>query len=114
MTIKQQIIYLPVNNKNADYLLKTWSNDTEGYLNKTKGYFFNKEELNEYTANVIKSTLETAVREAKVVKDLGEDLSGIPKYEVTECYYDESDYPIYVEAESILNVFEEVYQKLKV
>jgi hypothetical protein len=79
-----------------------------------QGYFFTPEQLNEYTQGVIKQALETAAEKAKVVKDLGEDLNGIPAYEVTEYYYDENDYPIYTEKESITNTFEETFKQFEV
>lgn len=83
-------------------------------LDKQELFVFTPEQLNEYTQKVIKQALETATEKAKVVKDLGENLEGIFEYEITECYYDENDYPIYVGKESITNTFEETYNKFKV
>lgn len=45
---------------------------------------------------------------------MGETENGNQIFEVTECYYDENDYPIYVEEDSIMNTFEEVYKKFEV
>ena len=103
-TPTKQTVYLPVK---VEYGLKT-------ELIEEEGYFFTPEQLNEYTFNVIKQALNTAAEKAKVVKDLGEDLNGIPAYEVTEYYYDENGYPIYTEKESITNTFEETFKQFEV
>jgi hypothetical protein len=87
------------------------------YLHKNgamEGYFFTPEQLNKLLSNVIKDALNTAYDEAKVVKDLGEDENGKLIFEITECYYDEYGYPIYVEKESITNTFDITFQKHKV
>lgn len=81
------------------------------FVEKKEGYFFTPEQLNELLSNVIKDTLETAYDEAKVVKDLGEDEDGKLTFEVTECYYDENGYPIYVEKESISSTFDITFKK---
>lgn len=64
-------------------------------LGKT-GYFFTPEELNEYTANVVKQSLETAAENVDHLWDNNEnELFDIDK-------------------ESITNTFEEAYLKHKV
>lgn len=85
-------------------------------INKHVGYAEQEiyDALNEYTKFVIKDALDTAAERAKVVKDLGENKEEIPEFDVTECYYDENGYPIYVEEESITNAFEETYAKFSV
>ena len=113
----KQTVYLPVSEFNSSERAICTIGIPDLYGDKIiekDGYFFTSAQLNEYTANVIRQALETAAENAKVVKDLGEDLNGIPVYEVTECYYDENGYPIYTEEESITNTFEETYNKLKV
>lgn len=59
-----------------------------------EGYFFTPEQLNEYTANVIKDALNTAAENA---------------------YVDFEDYDKeFVNKKSITNTFEETFQKYKV
>lgn len=61
---------------------------------KGYGYFFTPEQLNEYTANVIKDALNTAAENA---------------------YVDFEDYDKeFVNKKSITNTFEEIFQKYKV
>ena len=103
-TLTKQTVYLPVK---VEYGLKT-------ELIQEEGYFFTPEQLNEYTANVIKQALETAAENAKVVKDLGEDLNGTFVFEVTKYYYVENGYPIYTDKESITNTFEETFKQFEV
>ncbi len=55
--IQKQTVYLPVN---GDGLRVTKGGyDTYDIVEKQHGYFLTPEQLNEYTANVIKETLET-------------------------------------------------------
>lgn len=59
---------------------------------KKEGYFFTPEQLNEYTANVIKQTLETAAEKAEV------------SYEMNGLFL----------KTSITNTFENTFEKFKV
>lgn len=115
MTPTKQTVYLRVPPFKTS---KLWVSDKETeqleFVKEQEAFVFTPEQLNEYTQDVIKQALETAAENAKVVKDLGEDLKGIPAYEVTEYYYDENGYPIYTEKESITNTFEETYKKFEV
>lgn len=52
--------------------------------------------LIEFAQMHTKAAFEAAAKEAKVCKDLGEDDEGKQQFEITECYYDEEGYPIYV------------------
>lgn len=91
MTPTKQAVYLPV--KVVDELPKEsgfykteeegtsffqrddqtwWDNDVDGtkrfpenWLKKEEGYFFTPEQLNEYTANVVRQALETAAEKAE-------------------------------------------------
>lgn len=110
----KQTVYLPADGKSCDFIVRWYDDSYENDVKREEGYFFTPEQLNEYTANVIKQALETAAENAKVVKDLGEDLNGIPVYEITEYYYDENGYPIYTEKQSITNTFKETYKKFEV
>lgn len=56
----KQLVYLPVKeykNYTVSYKLEAGVHD---YVELRNGYFFSPEQLNEYTANVIKQALETA------------------------------------------------------
>jgi hypothetical protein len=53
----KQIVYLPVEIEEDDYPFTT------KIVNKEQqGYFFTPEQLNEYTANVVRQALETAAK----------------------------------------------------
>lgn len=72
----------------------------EGFAGK-QGYFFTQKQLNEYTQNVIKQTLETAAEKAKL-EDVWEGNTG-------------SEYcDFIVNKKSITNTFEETFNKFKV
>ena len=98
----------------------------EGYthwLKPQEGYFFTPEQLNEYTANVIKQALETVADNAKVVEEeLGSDeYREIPidTFESSEFIADKgyeecSFYRYKVSKQSITNTFEETYKKFEV
>lgn len=63
--IQKQTVYLPVNGVSEKYVI---SDNDSGYFNgviEQKGYFFTPEQLNEYTANVIKQALEIAAERVK-------------------------------------------------
>jgi len=112
--LKKQTVYLPVNIN--DEFWQKWDNgekpdydladidtgeNVESWVNEKEGYFFTPEQLNEYTANVIKQALETAAKKAECC----EDAIVILGHTITEAY---------VKKQSITNTLEEVYQKLKV
>lgn len=129
--IQKQTVYLPVkiddefwtkwdNGEKPDYDLahvETGEN-IESWVNEKEGYFFTPEQVNEYTQNVIKQSLETAAE--KVKKEITE-IDGCDDHTpymgaCGTCGY----YPmpkihvVHVDKESILNVVEEVYGKLQV
>jgi hypothetical protein len=76
--MKKQTVYLPVK---VEYGLKT-------ELIEEEGYFFTPEQLNEYTANVIKQALETAAEKADLIETDGD-----------------------VDPKSITNTFEETFRR---
>ena len=93
------------------------------WLKSQEGYFFTPEQLNEYTANVIKQALETVADNAKVVEEeLGSDeYREIPidTFESSEFIADKgyeecSFYRYKVSKQSITNTFEETYKKFEV
>lgn len=92
MTPTKQTVYLPV----EDYLERQWNEPFEDIVNAKEGYFFTPEQLNEYTQSVIKQALETAA----------------DKVEHEEYKFDGKQPPI--SKKSIVNAFEETFQKYKV
>lgn len=66
----------------------------------TEGYFFTPEQLNEYTANVIKQTLETAAEKAE--------------REWCSDGYSTGMWKEVVDKQSITNTFEETFKKFKI
>lgn len=91
----KQTVYLPVEGKSIDE-----------FMENKEGYFFTPEQLNEYTANVIKQALETAAEKVKMY-DTNED-----------CHYEdeEGNFPecYVVDKQSIINTFEETFKKFEV
>jgi len=77
---QKQTVYLPVEGKTIGELM----------VGK-EGYFFTPEQLNEYTANVIKQALETAAEKAELIP-----------------------HDVDIDLKSITNTFEETYKQFKV
>lgn len=99
----KQTVYLPVKEDYGIYL-GTFLGYPDGYSNegnlqKQEGYFFTKEQLNEYTANVIKQALETAVNNVQTI---------------VEPHWSGEGESTYVDRESITNTFEETFKQFKV
>lgn len=63
------------------------------------------EALKDFAKLHVKAALKAAAKKAKVIKDLGTDENGDFICEVTQFYYDEEGYPIYVHEKSILNAY---------
>lgn len=135
----KQTVYLPVKvedelpkpskylvlkgNGDKDFAYTPFSKNVTHWLKQQEGYFFTPEQLNEYTANVIKQALETAAEKAKVVEEeLGSDefreipISTFESIEFTaDKGYEECSYYRYkCSKQSIINTFEETFNKLKV
>lgn len=95
----KQTVYLPVNNDWKEGKPRLMSSDGEWVCNlyQSIGYFFTPEQLNEYTANVIKQALETAAEKAEsyIFEEDGETCSEVRK-------------------QSITNTFEQTYKKFEV
>lgn len=95
-----------------------WNTDVHGkkrfpehWLKPQEGYFFTPEQLNEYTANVVRQALETAAEKATLLAD-GE-LTYYNRYIVQEGnHYSETE--IDVSKQSITNTFEETCKKFEV
>lgn len=101
MKLEKQTVYLPV--KIDDEFWQKWDNgerpdydlanvDTgeniESWVNEKEGYFFTPEQLNEYTANVIKQALETAVEKAEsyIFDEDEETCSEVRKQSITNTF----------------------------
>ena len=81
------------------------------WLKLQEGYFFSPEQLNEYTANVIRQALEIAAEKATLLEN--GNLTYFGRYIVEEGnHYSETE--IDVSKESITNTFEEIYRLFSV
>ena len=89
--LTKQTVYLPVK---VEYGLKT-------ELIQEEGYFFTPEQLNEYTANVIKQALESAAEKAYIDNN-----------HTQGCAMESDDFE--VNKESITNTFEETFKQVEV
>ena len=91
----KQTVYLPVKQGQTT---KTVICDTgEAFpVKQMEGYFFTPEQLNEYTANVIKQALETAAEKAEIKYDHFDDMAA------------------YINTASIKNTFDITFQQYKV
>ena len=100
--LKKQTVYLPVNDTWVEGKPTLMSSDGEWVCNlyQNIGYFFTPEQLNDYTQNVIKQSLETAAKKAECC----EDAIVILGHTITEAY---------VKKESITNTFEETFKLFK-
>lgn len=105
----KQTVYVPVN---GNYTTAVCVFDFDSWVRQEtvvdqEGYLFTPQQLNEYTANVIKQTLETAAERAKLIKPdkFGTCESSIAYTEVGE---------VYISSKSITNTFEETFKKFEV
>ena len=81
-------------NGDKDFVYTPFSKDVTHWLKEQKAFVFTVEQLNEYTANVIKDALNTAAENA---------------------YVDFEDYDKeFVNKKSITNTFEETFKKFEV
>lgn len=119
----KQTVYLPTNSKEVKRYSKhvidceecdgltddehytctyCWNEGGNGKLHfddlfkEKEGHFFTPEQLNEYTANVIKQALKTAAEKAEIKYDHFDDMAA------------------YINTASITNTFEETFQQYKV
>lgn len=92
--MKKQTVYLPVkigNDINTGLIVKYIHSGHKYPIEKQEGYFFTPEQLNEYTANVIKQALKTAAEKVDLIETDGDP-----------------------DPKSILNTFEETYKQFQV
>ena len=96
-TPTEQTVYLP----KATFPL-SMKGEVGELFSLQQGYFFTPEQLNEYTANVIKQALETAAEKANSFIDGDESV------------YIQGNVWSEVNKQSITNTFEETYKKFQV
>lgn len=84
--------------KSTGCVITHWSKPQEAFV-------FTPEQLNKYTANVIKQALETAAEKAETVDTYKTRWSGLNK----ENYVEKDVYK-----QSITNTFEQTYKKFKI
>lgn len=88
------------------------------WLKSQEGYFFTPEQLNEYTANVIRQALETAAEEAEIEQKgyfeatPEECLKGVEIYDDNGS--DRPSFIAFVNKQSITNTLEETCKKFEV
>ena len=95
----KQTVYLAIDEEWEENKPTLMSSDGEYVCNlhSKEGYFFTPEQLNEYTANIIKHALETAAEKADTCIEKG----FIDEYRV-------------VDKQSITNTFEETFKKFEI
>lgn len=109
MNLQKQTVYLPVNGEpEINAVVHQTGEYIEGIVQK-EGYFFTSEQLNEYTANIIKQTLETASENAEV------RVTENALIEDGSCYttYDDGVISVTSDKQSITNTFEETFKLFK-
>ena len=108
----KQTVYLPANAKDCDFIVNWYDESYENDVKKEEGYFFTPEQLNKYTANIIKQALETAAEKSLLsINGILEKSNG-PKYIVEQGnHYCETE--IEISKESITNTFEETFKRFK-
>lgn len=116
---KKQTVYLPVNGEPplvVCYDNSDWYDSITGVVEK-KGYFFTPEQLNEYTANVIKQALETAAENVHLIEYAYRDNrvtnENAGQFYFVPSYYGE-DNEVEISKQSITNTFEETLKQFKV
>ena len=87
--IQKQIVYLPIEGKSIDELMEC-----------KEGYFLTYEQLNEYTANVIRKALEIACMRAEMRLLIDEENDIVEEANIDN--------------QSIINTFEETFKKFEV
>lgn len=115
---KIQTVYLPVKvedelpkpskylvlkeNGDKDFVYTPFSKNVTHWLKEQEVFVLTPEQLNEYTANVVRQALETAAENADAYIDMNEDA------------YVEGNIWSEVDKESITNTFEETFKKFEV
>lgn len=115
----KETVYLPTSDSNVEFQVGRFDNkDYYKSFEKIRDVYeeerfvFTSEQLNKYTANVIKQTLETAAEKGKIkIEETNEIVfkgfsGGNPSYGNREI--------ITIDKQSIVKTFEEIYQKFEI
>lgn len=62
-----QTVYLPADGMDCDFIVRWYDDSYENDVKREDGYFFTPEQLNEYTANVIKEANEADAKNAETL-----------------------------------------------
>ena len=108
---QKQTVYLP----KATFPL-SMKGEVGELFSLQQGYFFTPEQLNQYTANVIKQALETAAEKAKINYKEDGEVTKVKSKRLDIDYLSEvsSKVSFNINTESITNTFDETFKKLKV
>lgn len=83
--IQKQIVYLPIKEHSVFKILESGATLQNCY--PEEGYFFTPEQLNEYTANIIRQALEVAAEKVEHVWDGNEnELFDIDKQSIIDTF----------------------------
>lgn len=106
METQKQTVYLPVEEASAitDAIVSNNKEDFITYCLEKEGYFFTPEEFNQLLTTVMKKTLNNAAQKATTTLITPIE-DGLPDYKNS---YES------VNRESIMNTFDEIFNKLKV
>lgn len=112
-------VYVPVNGEQEKYVI---SDNDAGYFNgviEQQAFVFTEEQLNELLSSIIKETLNVAAENAQIILKKRYDSDYLITDE--EKVFWGSDYPdncystdVKTDKQSILNQFDNVFNKLKV
>ena len=93
---------------------KLWVSDKETeqleFVKEQEAFVFTSEELNEYTANVIKQALETAADKAQLYRQNSAYKHSKFNLKIEKCL----NYNVGIDLETISNTFEETYKKFEI
>lgn len=106
----KQTVYLPVSEFNSSERAICTIGIPDLYGDKVieeQGYFFTPEELNEYTANVIKQALKVAVENVEIHSVTNHSLARDFEYAIESGR-------IWVPSNSITNAFDKTYKEFEV
>lgn len=106
MIPNKKVVYLPIDVEEDEYPFST------KIVNKEQeGYFFTEDELNEYTANVIKVALDAAVANVGFVETTSEKLNA----EGYKSFVTADDGTIFtIDSDAISVQFDETFKKFKI
>ena len=101
----KQTVYLPADGKSCDFIVRWYDDSYENDVKREEGYFFTPEQLNEYTANIIKQALETAAEKVEIKER---------KVTYSSSSGSEYGYVQSINKQSITDTFEQTYKKFEV